>query len=43
MTGLFFPYIPSKVRKLTEHPAFLRFEKEGGLELPLVDREKEEK
>lgn len=26
MTGLVFPYIPSKMRKLTEHPAFLRFE-----------------
>jgi len=26
VTGLVFPYIPSKVRKLTEHPAFLKFE-----------------
>ncbi len=29
VTGLSFPYIPSKVRKLTEHPAFLRFSTEG--------------
>lgn len=37
MTGLFFPYIPSRVRKLTEHPAFRRFELDAGKELPVVN------